>query len=96
VIASFGVVIGMWLERYLIIVPSLSYKYFPYSWGTYSPRPTEIVITVSTFAAMMLLYALFAKFIPIISIWEMKAGEHPAPELVPPANSHHRLGETHA
>ena len=96
VVASFGVVIGMWLERYLIIVPSLSYKYFPYSWGTYAPRPTEIVITISTFAAMMLLYTLFAKFIPIISIWEMKAGEHPAPELIPPANSHHRLGETHA
>ena len=76
VIASIGVVIGMWLERYLIVVPSLAHKYLPYSWGTYSPRPTEIIITAATFAAMALLYTLFAKFVPIISIWEMKAGEH--------------------
>ena len=60
------------------------------------PRPTEIIITASTFAAMALLYTLFAKFVPIISIWEMKAGAHPAPELLPPAAAEHRLGETHA
>ena len=96
VIASVGVVIGMWIERYLIVVPSLEHKYLPYGWGTYTPRPTEIIITIATFAAMALLYTLFAKFIPIISIWEMKAGQHPAPQLTPPANSHHSLGETHA
>ena len=79
VIASIGVVIGMWLERYLIVVPSLAHKYLPYSWGTYAPRPTEIIITISTFAAMTLLYTLFAKFVPIISIWELKAGEPGAP-----------------
>ena len=76
VIASIGVCVGMWLERFLIVVPSLGHKYLPYSWGHYRPRPVEIIITVATFAAMMLLYTLFAKFVPIISIWEMKAGEH--------------------
>jgi Ni/Fe-hydrogenase subunit HybB-like protein len=80
VIASFGVLIGMWLERFLIIVPSLGHKYLPYAWGTYRPRPIEILVTVSTFAAMMLLYALFSKFVPIISFWEMKAGAHPSAE----------------
>jgi molybdopterin-containing oxidoreductase family membrane subunit len=94
VIASTGVVIGMWLERYLIVVPSLAHKFLPYTWGTYAPRPTEIVITVATFAAMVLLYTLFAKFIPIISIWEMKAGEHQAEDLI--AAAEQRLGETHA
>src|SRR6266852_6184646 len=78
VIASFGVLIGMWLERFLIVVPSLGHKYLPYSWGTYRPRPVEIMITVSTFAAMTLMYALFSKFVPIISIWELKVGEHAA------------------
>ena len=77
VIASCGVVIGMWLERFLIVVPSLGHKYLPYSWGTYRPRPVEIMITISTFAAMTLLYTLFSKFVPIISIWELKVGEHP-------------------
>jgi len=67
----------MWLERFLIVVPSLSHKYLPYTWGHYRPRPVEIIITISTFAAMMLLYTLFAKLVPIISIWELKVGEHP-------------------
>jgi Ni/Fe-hydrogenase subunit HybB-like protein len=75
VFASFGVLIGMWLERFLIVVPSLGHKFLPYSWGTYRPRPVEILITISTFAAMTLLYTLFAKFVPIISIWELKVGE---------------------
>jgi molybdopterin-containing oxidoreductase family membrane subunit len=75
VVASFGVLVGMWLERFLIVVPSLGHKYLPYSWGTYRPRPVEILITASTFAAMCLLYTLFAKFVPIISIWELKVGE---------------------
>ena len=96
VIASIGVVIGMWLERFLIIVPSLGHKYLPYSYGIYRPRPTEIIITAATFAAMCLLYVLFAKFVPIISIWEMKAVQHPSPALMPPATAEHALGETHA
>ena len=96
VIASFCVLIGMWLERFLIVVPSLGHKYLPYAWGTYRPRPVEIIITMSTFAAMTLLYTLFSKFVPIISIWEMKAGEHPSPALFPAATREHALGETHA
>ena len=95
VIASIGVIVGMWLERFLIIVPSLGNKYLPYSFGTYAPQPVEIIITLATFAAMALLYVLFAKFIPIISIWELKAGEHPSPELIPPATEEHRLGDLH-
>src|SRR2546427_81796 len=78
VIASFGVLIGMWLERFLIVVPSLGHKYLPYAWGHYRPRPVEIIITISTFAAITLLYARFSKFVPIISIWELKVGGHAA------------------
>src|SRR6185295_666527 len=77
VIASACVLVGMWLERFLIIVPSLGHKYLPYSWGVYRPRPVEILITISTFAAMSLLYVLFAKLVPIISVWELKVGAHP-------------------
>jgi hypothetical protein len=39
---------------------------------------------------------LFSKFVPIISIWEMKAGEHPSPALSRRASHEHALGETHA
>jgi hypothetical protein len=71
----------MWLERFLIVVPSLATKNLPYAWSSYRPQPVEIVITIATFAAMTLLYALFAKAVPIISIWELKAGSHPQPVL---------------
>jgi molybdopterin-containing oxidoreductase family membrane subunit len=84
-IASATVVVGMWLERFLIIVPSLSHKYLAYSWGTYRPTWVEITITAGTFAAMALLYMLFSKVVPIISVWELKAGPreaaHPAAAL---------------
>jgi molybdopterin-containing oxidoreductase family membrane subunit len=88
VIASVGVVIGMWLERFLIIVPSLGHKYLPYSFGVYRPQPVEIMVAGSTFFAMALLYVLFAKVVPIISIWELKGGGapqgHPAPHGTTP------------
>src|SRR2546425_2812490 len=83
VIASSLIVVGMWLERFLIIVPSLATKHLPYAWGAYRPQPVEIMITVATFAAMVLLYALFAKAVPIISIWELKVGGHAQPVLTP-------------
>jgi Ni/Fe-hydrogenase subunit HybB-like protein len=87
VIASCSVCIGMWLERFLIIVPALGHKYLPYRWGTYRPRPVEIIITVATFAAMTLLYTLFAKLVPVISLWEWHGGERlarsPQPTAIP-------------
>jgi molybdopterin-containing oxidoreductase family membrane subunit len=93
VIASLGVIVGMWLERFLIIVPSLGHKYLPYSFASYRPQPVEMIIAAATFVAMTLLYVLFAKVVPIISIWELKAGQHPAPGLRPPATEEHPLGE---
>jgi len=56
------------------VVPSLGHKQLPYSWGDYGPQPIEVIIMASTFGAMALLYTLFAKFVPMISIWEMKVG----------------------
>jgi len=76
VIASSTVVVGMWLERFLIIVPSESRKYLPYAYGSYRPTWVEITLTAGTFAAMAILYVLFVKFVPIISVWELKVGEH--------------------
>ncbi len=83
VIASLSVVAGMWIERFLIIVPSLARKFLPYAWGTYRPTWVEITITAGTFAGMGLLYTLFAKFVPIISIWELKAGRGKRPAREP-------------
>ncbi|HEV2387405.1 MAG TPA: NrfD/PsrC family molybdoenzyme membrane anchor subunit [Candidatus Acidoferrales bacterium] len=84
VIASTTVVVGMWIERFLIVVPPLEHKYLPYAWGSYRPTWVEVTITVGTFAAMGLLYLLFAKFVPIISMWELRAGGH-GKQLAPQA-----------
>jgi Ni/Fe-hydrogenase subunit HybB-like protein len=74
VVASIPIIVGMWLERFLIIIPSLSHKYLPYNFGSYRPSWVEITITVGTFAGMGLLYLIFSRVFPIISIWELKLG----------------------
>jgi Ni/Fe-hydrogenase subunit HybB-like protein len=79
VIASSTIVVGMWLERFLIVVPPLANKYLPYDWGSYRPTWAEITITAGTLMGMILLYVLFAKFVPMISIWELKGGPHAEP-----------------
>ncbi len=71
-IASITVVIGMWLERYLIIVPTLSFGPLPATWSRYAPTWVEISITAATFTTMALLYLIFAKLFPIVSIWELR------------------------
>ncbi|MBI5947531.1 MAG: polysulfide reductase NrfD [Chloroflexi bacterium] len=79
--------IGMWIKRFVIVVPSLSLPLMPYAWGVYTPTAAEIFITIASFAGFALLITIFAKLFPIISIWEMTEGweeEHSAAE-VPPA-----------
>ena len=77
-IASIAVLIGMWLERYIIIVPTLAVTRLGAVSGIYSPTWVEISITTATFAVMALLYLLFAKVFPIVSVWEFEP--HVAPE----------------
>jgi molybdopterin-containing oxidoreductase family membrane subunit len=76
VIASVTVLIGMWLERFLIIIPTLSYGRLTATWGLYAPTWVEISITVATFASMGVLYLIFAKLFPIIAIWEFETEHH--------------------
>jgi Ni/Fe-hydrogenase subunit HybB-like protein len=74
VIASIGVIVGMWLERFLIIVPTLSQTRLTFNWGSYRPTLVEITIAVGTVAYFILLYAMFTKLFPIIAVWEYKEG----------------------
>lgn len=69
-ISSVAVLIGMWLERFLIVIPTLATPPLAAASGTYSPSWIELSITAGTFAAMALLYLLFVKAFPIIAIWE--------------------------
>lgn len=73
-IASISVNIGMWLERYTIVVPSLSHTRLPYPLGTYTPSWVELSLMAGCLAAFVLLYMLFSKLFPMISIWEVQEG----------------------
>ncbi len=72
VFASVLINIGMWIERYVVIVPTELYpRLFSHlGQGAYLPSWTEVGITVSLFAGLILLYALFTRFFPIVPIWE--------------------------
>jgi len=67
--------IGMWLERFLIIVPGLARRQpFTFDWGTYQPSIIEILIVIETFAFVALGMLLFAKVFPLIPVFDIKEG----------------------
>jgi len=66
--------VGMWLERFVIIAGSLRNSFEPAQWGTYAPRPVEIMITVAAFGWFLMWFTLFSRFLPIVSMTEMKEG----------------------
>jgi Ni/Fe-hydrogenase subunit HybB-like protein len=84
VTASVFANIGMWLMRYVIVVPTLASTYMPVRQGvklSYIPTWVEWSITAGGFAAFGLMYILFSKVFPIISIWETspsKNGQSPS------------------
>jgi molybdopterin-containing oxidoreductase family membrane subunit len=71
-VTSILVNVGMWLERFVIIITSLAHEWVPYAWGAYKPRPVEISITVGTFGFFFMMFLLFAKFLPVVAITEKK------------------------
>lgn len=76
VIASVAVNIGMWLERFLIVVPTLSRPHLPWGHGFYRPSWIELSIFAGEVATFILLYLLFSRVFPVLSIWEIKEGDH--------------------
>lgn len=71
-IISIFVNIGMWFERFVIIVTSLHRDYLPSSWAMYSPTFVEISMYVGTMGIFFTCFFLFAKFLPVIAIAEVK------------------------
>jgi molybdopterin-containing oxidoreductase family membrane subunit len=75
-VLSIFVNIGMWLERFVIIVTSLSHEYVPYSHGNYTPSWVEGGITLGTFGFFFMMFLLFAKFLPVVAVTEKKEEVH--------------------
>lgn len=74
-LVSILVNVGMWIKRFVIVVPSLSLPLMPYRWGIYTPTAVELLITVASFAGFALIFTVFAKLFPVISLWEMSESE---------------------
>jgi Ni/Fe-hydrogenase subunit HybB-like protein len=84
-VLSIFVNIGMWFERFVIVVTSLHRDYLPANWGYYSPTKVDVLTFVGTFGLFMVLFLLFIRFLPLIAISEVKG-------VTNQADPHHPLG----
>jgi len=73
-LASTSVMIGMWLERFVIIVPTLTRQRLVMGPPSYWPTWVEWSIMAGCFSFFIFLYLMFTKFFPIVSVWEMREG----------------------
>jgi len=76
-IISICINIGMWFERFVIIIQSLAHEFDPYMWDYYKPTWVEYGITAGSFAWFFMWFLLFIKLMPSMAIAELK-------ELLPP------------
>jgi molybdopterin-containing oxidoreductase family membrane subunit len=88
--------VGMWFERYVIIISGLSREYDPSAWGVYTPSWPELGIVAGSFAFFSMFFLIFLKLFPVIAIAEVKEiaiheKEHPAGDW----EHAHTYGEIH-
>jgi len=79
-VASIFVNIGMWFERYVIVL-TLENDYLPSSWGKYTPTAIDILTLVGSFGLFFTFFLLFVRFLPIFAISEIKG-------IMPQADPH--------
>ena len=85
-ICMIGPNVGMWFERFVIIVTSVHRDFIPGSWGYFSPTINDILLFVGTIGLFMFLFLLFIRFLPAITIFEVKA-------IMPQADPHQDVAD---
>jgi Ni/Fe-hydrogenase subunit HybB-like protein len=87
--------IGMWFERFVIIVTSLAHEYEPWQWRNYSPSIVEMLIVLGSFAWFFMWFLLFLRIFPAVAVAELKE-VLPAPmrgrRVQGGASSHGKIG----
>ncbi len=83
-VLSLFINLGMWFERFVIIVTSLSHEYEPWQWAYYLPRWPELGILIGSFCWFSMWFLLFIRFFPVVAIAEVKEA------LPPPMRGGHR------
>ncbi|MBI9084189.1 MAG: polysulfide reductase NrfD [Desulfobacterales bacterium] len=76
IVISILVNIGMWFERYVIIITSVAHDFIPHAWGLYAPTVVEFGIMIGSFCLFFFLFFLFVKHLPSVSMTEMKETLH--------------------
>ncbi|MFN0203894.1 MAG: NrfD/PsrC family molybdoenzyme membrane anchor subunit [Bacteroidia bacterium] len=71
-ILSLFVNVGMWFERFVIIVTSLHHDFIPARWANYTPTWVEVGIFIGSFGLFFTCFFLFAKYLPVINMFEVK------------------------
>jgi len=71
-VMSLIVNVGMWLERFVIVVTSLANDFVPTSWAHYTPTMWDYLLYAGTFGLFTTAFLLFLRFVPMISIFEVK------------------------
>jgi molybdopterin-containing oxidoreductase family membrane subunit len=71
-IVSIMVNIGMWFERFVIIVVSLHRAFLPSGWGMFYPTIVDVGVLVGSFGLFFTCFLLFIRVLPMIAMWEIK------------------------
>ena len=83
--------IGMWFERFVIICTSLARDFLPSSWGYYVPTLWDFITLVGSFGLFFTLFLLFCRYLPMVAMAEVKAGQpsaHAHPGVPQPEDTH--------
>ncbi len=79
IIVAVMVNVGMWMERFVIIVASLGRDFLPSSWGAFKPTMVDVAMLVGSFGLFFTLFLLFCRYLPMVAMAEVK-GVLPAEE----------------
>jgi molybdopterin-containing oxidoreductase family membrane subunit len=71
-VVSLFINLGMWFERFIIIVTSLERDYLPSSWASYAPTRIEVATLAGSFGLFFTCFLLFTRFLPVIAVAEVK------------------------
>ena len=71
-VTSILINVGMWFERFVIIVTSLHRDFLPSSWGMYKPTVIEVGTLIGSFGLFFTLFLVFIRVLPMVSMWEIK------------------------
>jgi molybdopterin-containing oxidoreductase family membrane subunit len=64
--------IGMWFERFVIVVTSLSRDFLPSSWHYFKPTAIDVLMLAGSFGLFLTMFLLFCRYLPIVAMAEVK------------------------